>query len=179
MLVFGLAFVMEVIDSTGKPRGKTEVIPLSCASEPNLGEKGSSKKFANSNGLVVQLGKAEEFHASGKGGCVLRKPIMLLSERSLCKETTRDEREEYLHEATCTIDLDDDVAGGDGAKRGGAGRDQDLLRQPLRGHQRARQAQRQRHQERDPRARRSGLRRRQAKRRRALWRPGPGRGACR
>jgi hypothetical protein len=44
----------------------------------NLGEKGFSKKFANSNGLVVQLGETEEFHTSGKGGCALSKPIMVL-----------------------------------------------------------------------------------------------------
>ena len=53
----------------------------------------------------------------------------------------KKKKEGYLHEDTCTTDLGDDVTGGDGAERGGDCRDQDLLRQPLRGHQRGRQAQ--------------------------------------
>jgi hypothetical protein len=48
-------------------------------SAPNLGEDGSSKKFARNNGLVVQCGEAEEFHASGKGGRAQRKYIMVSS----------------------------------------------------------------------------------------------------
>jgi hypothetical protein len=53
-------------------------------SAPNLGEEGSSKKFARIDGLVVPLGEAEEFHASGKGGCAQRKCIMVsLWERTL------------------------------------------------------------------------------------------------
>jgi hypothetical protein len=46
--------------------------------------KSTAKKSARNNGLVVQLGEAEEFHASGKGGCALRKCILVsLWERSL------------------------------------------------------------------------------------------------
>jgi hypothetical protein len=46
--------------------------------------KTTAKKFARNNGLVVQLGEVEEFHASGKGGCAERKCIVVsLQERSL------------------------------------------------------------------------------------------------
>jgi len=54
-----------------------------CAVRAEPRRKGAAKKFARNNGLVVQLGEAEEFHASGKGGCAERRRIMVsLWERS-------------------------------------------------------------------------------------------------
>src|SRR5215208_2890864 len=38
----------------------------------------SFKTFPKNNGLVRQLDEAEEFHTPGKGGCALRKRIILM-----------------------------------------------------------------------------------------------------
>ena len=39
--------------------------------------KSAAKKFGRNSGLVVLLGEAERFHASGKEGCAERKRVML------------------------------------------------------------------------------------------------------
>ena len=78
---------------------------------------------------------------ASRGEC-LGAPIR--NTQTACHHTTK--WEECFMRLARTTNLGDDVARGAGAGRGGAGRDQDLLRQPLRGHRRARQAQRHRRQ---------------------------------